>query len=256
MKTKIARPHYANLHNNEYPLAAERTISIAEKYDMQGMKLGRSFGILSSFRPRLQAMKVYIRKNKKIEAAGLLDSERDTLVKAFRGVVKAQVDVELPQVKPYCALLNELLDNHKTQTIAGDGLSTETERLNNLEKDIVAGQEIQAAITALNLQDIVARMFDANREYEALFREIIADKSVTEHIDIPVLRRECNKALGQFFDAIQYCAFEHEDIDYTGLVNEINQLNNYYRTQLKARATRRKNGKDTDKEDPIVPPAE
>ncbi len=256
MKTKIVRPHYVNLRNNEYPLAAERTISIAEKYSVQEMKLGRSFGILSGFRPRLQAMKVYVRKNKKIEAAGLLDSERDTLVKAFRGVVKAQVDVELPQVKPHCALLNELLDSHKTQTIAGDGLSTETERLNNLEKDIIAGQGIQTAIAALNLQDIVARMFDANREYETLFREIIAEKSVAEHIDIPALRRECNKALGQFFDAIQYCAFEHEDIDYVGLVNEINQLNNYYRTQLKARAIRRKNGKDTDKEEPIVPPEE
>ncbi len=256
MKTKIVRPHYANLRNNEYPLAVERTIGIAEKYDMQGMNLGRSSGILTGFRPRLLTMKVYVRKNKKIEAAGLLDSERDTLVKAFRGVVKALVDVELPQIKPHCALLNELLDSHKTQTIAGAGLSTETERLNNLEKDIIAGREIQTAITALGLQAVVTRMFDANREYETLFREIIADKSVAEHIDIPALRRECNKALGQFFDAIQYCAFEHEDIDYTGLVNEINQLNNYYRTQLKARATRRKNGKDTDNEEPIVPPAE
>jgi len=40
---------------------------------------------------------------------------------------------------------------------------------------------------------------------------------------------------------------------YTTPANELNDLIAYYKTQLKARATRRKAGKDVSKETPIAP---
>ncbi|MDR0604412.1 MAG: hypothetical protein LBG80_08945, partial [Bacteroidales bacterium] len=62
--------------------------------------------------------------------------------------------------------------------------------------------------------------------------------------------------LGQYFDAVQYCAFANEHIDYNPLINELKQLSAYYNQQLKARATRRKNNQATDGESTIEPPKE
>jgi hypothetical protein len=96
-------------------------------------------------------------------------------------------------------------------------------------------------------------LFEANREYETLFREYIAEKSEEQRIDVVGLRRDCSKTLVQFFDAVQYSAYIHDDVDYTPLINELTKLHQYYIAQLKARATRRKNGKKTDEEPPIQP---
>jgi hypothetical protein len=61
--------------------------------------------------------------------------------------------------------------------------------------------------------------------------------------------------LTAFFDAFEFCSSEYDDLDYVTPANELNDLIAYYKTQLKARATRRKAGKDVSKETPIVPAA-
>lgn len=51
----------------------------------------------------------------------------------------------------------------------------------------------------------------------------------------------------------EFCSTEYDDLDYQTPANELNEHVSYYKTQLKARETRRANGKDTSTEDPIVP---
>ncbi|MDR1880522.1 MAG: hypothetical protein LBQ78_06275, partial [Tannerellaceae bacterium] len=57
-------------------------------------------------------------------------------------------------------------------------------------------------------------------------------------------------------DAVQYSAYLHEAPDYMPLISELRELNRYYIQQLKARAARRKNGKNTEEEPPIEPMGE
>lgn len=255
MKVKIERINYPHLWNSEFPLVVDQTLSICDKYDMESLMLKKSYDELVSYRPRLNSMSIYSRKNEKIVVAGIFDSERDSLINGFVKAVKAMKYVDLPQIKPHFDLLDSLLSKHKANTIAQAGNISETERLIMLENEINANPRIQAAIVALHLDGLTQRLFDANKEYDKIFREYIAEKSSEQPIDVASLRRDCTKSLTQFFDAVQYCAFANEHLDYTALVNELRQLNNYYRQQLKARATRRANGKNTMEEEPIVPPA-
>jgi hypothetical protein len=255
MKVKIERVSYPHLWNSEFPLVVDQTLSICEKYDMQSMMLEKSYNELVSYRPQLNSMSVYSRKNAKIVAAGIFDSERDSLINGFVKAIKAMKYVDLPQIKPHFELLDSLLSKHKASTIALANNISETERLIMLENEINANPGIQAAIMSLNLDGLTQRLFEANKEYDKIFREYIAEKSSEQPLDVASLRRNCYKSLTQFFDAVQYCAFANEHLDYTALVNELRQLNNYYRQQLKARATRRMNGKDTMEEEPIAPPA-
>ncbi|MDR0844889.1 MAG: DUF6261 family protein, partial [Tannerella sp.] len=138
-------------------------------------------------------------------------------------------------------------------TIAKASRAAETERLLMLEADIQASPAIQDALAAFGLTRVVERLFEASREYENLFGEFIAEKGAEERIDVALLRKTCTKALTQFFDALEYSAYYHESLDYRPLINELTWLNQYYNQQLKARETRRKNGKKTDEEPPIPP---
>jgi glutathione S-transferase len=254
MKEKIERIRYTALRVDEFTLVAIYTIDICGKYNNEILYLGKSYGELSSFRSALESLQVNVRKNEKLIRLGKLDTERGSLIRCVNNVVNNFEGVNLPEISESYEILSALLDKHKTKTIASDSRTSETERLQKLEADVNASSDIQEAFRRFGLQAVVNRLFVANREYDAMFREYIADESTKERIDITELRKNCTKTLGQYFDAVQYCAFAYDNIDYRPLINELKQLSAYYNQQLKARATRRKNGKTTDEEPPIEPP--
>jgi hypothetical protein len=255
MKVKIERIHYALLRNDEFPVVYGQTVGICEKYDMNGLQLGKSFGELLTFRPTLESLTVYLRKNENLVLAGRIDVERDTLINSVNRVVKGYEDIELPDVAQHFSLLNALLEKHHSRTIASDSRAAETKRLQALENDVNADAAVQNAFAVFGLTSVVTRLFAANREYDRVFRRYVAEASEEPYINVRQLRRECSKALTQFFDAVQYCAYDHEELDYMPLINELVKLNRYYIRQLNARAARRKNGKKTD-EEPAIPPME
>jgi hypothetical protein len=253
MKIKIIRVHYALLRNDEFPVIYGQTVGICNKYDMGKFHLEKSYGELAAFGSDIESLTVYLRRNEKLAMAGLLDVERDTLINTTHRVVKAYEDVTLPEIAGHFDILNALLTKHQARTIAAASRAAETERLQLLENEVNAAPAVQAALAAFGLTPVTARLFAANREYDTLFREYITEKSEEQRIDVTQLRRQCSKALTQFFDALQYCAYAYEELDYMPLVNELVQLNEYYNRQLNARITRRKNGKKTD-EEPSIPP--
>jgi hypothetical protein len=254
MKEKIERIKYAYLRVDEFTLVAIYTIDICGKYDNENLHLGKSYGELSSFRPTLESLKVNVRRNEKLTILGKLDTERGILIRCVNNVVSDFDDVDIPEISESYEILSTLLNKHKTKTISSDSRTSETERLQKLETEVNVSPAVQDAFAKFGLSAVVHRLFAANREYDTLFRAYIADESTKERIDVTELRKSCTKAMGQYFDAVQYCAFAYENIDYRPLINELKQLSAYYNQQLKARATRRKNGKITDEEPPIEPP--
>ncbi|MDR1601876.1 MAG: DUF6261 family protein [Tannerella sp.] len=253
MKIKIERVRYTALRNDEFPVIYEQTLNICEKHDMKQLHLDKSYGELLTFRPSIEQMTVYLRKNSKLAAAGKVEYERDRLISVLNKVVKGFETADLPETHPHYEVLDALLSKYQSRTIASVSRAAETERLQMLETEVNGNQAVQVAFAAFGLTPVVSRLFAANHEYETLFREYIAGLSEAQRIDITALRKDCSKALSQFFDALQYSAYLYEELDYAPLINELEQLNRYYNRNLKARATRRKNGKKTD-EEPSIPP--
>jgi hypothetical protein len=254
MKTKIDRPNFNRLRNDEFILVVIYIIIICSKYDNRKLFLEKSYAELVTFRPLLESVKVYVRKNEKISHLKKLDAERDMLIKCIYKVVKALKVIEIPEISTSTNILVFLLNTHHANTIATDNRISATERLQKLEAEVRNSAAIQNAIQKLNLQVIVDRLFETNKEYDILFQDYIAEKSTEKHIDISALRKSCTKAMGQYFEAVEYCAFAHEENDYSGLVKELSQIGIYVNQQLKIRATRRKNSKDTTKEPSIELP--
>jgi hypothetical protein len=253
MKIKFERIHYKQLRIDEYILVVIYTIDICRKYNIAAMHLKKSYSELAGFRNDLESLKVHVRKNEKMTRLGKLDGERDSLIRCINNVVDSFDEVDIPEIVGDYEILSILLNKHKTKTVASDTRTSETERLQKLETDVNASAEIQIALCKFGLNIVADRLFVANKEYDVLFREYIAEKSAEEHFDIAELRKKCTKALGQFFDAVEYCAFAYEDVDYKPLINELEQLSIYYNRQLKIRATRHKNNKTTGNE-PLIEP--
>jgi hypothetical protein len=255
MKVKIERIHLALLRNDEFPVFYGQIIGICGKYDMNRLHLVKSYGELLSFHPTLESLTVYLHKNAKLNLSGKIDVERDALISLVNRVVKGYENIELPEMTQHFSLLNALLEKHHSRTIASDSRAAETQRLQMLENDVNADAAVQNAFAVFGLTPAVTRLFAANREYDDLLRQYVAEKSEEQHINVRQLRKECSKTLTQFFDAVQYSAYVYDDLNYMPLINELVKLNQYYSRQLNARVARRKSGKKTDDE-PAIPPME
>jgi hypothetical protein len=81
MKVKIERIRYNDLRINEFVLVVIYIIDFCGKYNNETLHLEKSYGELSAFRPVLESLKVYVRKNEKLTRLGQSDDERDALIR-------------------------------------------------------------------------------------------------------------------------------------------------------------------------------
>ncbi len=254
MSVKIFRFTLKNLRNSEYTMFVSQFVAIFLKYNAELLHLKKSFERLNAFMPDLAKIKAQELSSAYSNLIHDLDVQRDNLFKAIVNQVKNIEKSGLSSLSAHVAVLNRLLDKHG-RDIASDNYNSETKRLNDLLAEISASTEISAAITAAGLNSFVDQLRAVNREFNNKFMQRTEDDAAVEAVDARAIRTEADKALIAFLDAFEFCSSEYDDLDYQTPANELNEHISYYKTQLKARETRRNSGKDTNSEDPIAPAA-
>jgi len=91
-----------------------------------------------------------------------------------------------------------------------------------------------------------------NTQFANLYLQRAEEDADKEKVDTRAIRTETDKTLTAFFNAFEFCSSEYDEPDYKTPANRLNEVIDLYKTQLKARATRRKAGVDVSKEPAIV----
>jgi hypothetical protein len=251
MTVKISRLPFKTLWNSEYTLFVNQTVGIIEKYHPENLHLTKSFGKVKAMLPGLAKIKAQELSNAISNQLQDLDTERDTLIIAIVALVKTMGKLSLPSVAPSVVALNHFLDIHG-RDIASANYNAETERLNDLLADYDANPDVITAAEALHIKILFDQLRVVNTQFADLFMQRTSQYAAIEKVDVRAIRAEANKMLTAFFDGFEFCASEYDDLDYTTPANELNDLSAYYKTQLRARATRRNTGKDVSVEKPIA----
>jgi ribosomal protein S17E len=250
MAVKISRLHFKSLWNSEYTLFVNQTTGIMEKYPSESLHLTKAFGRVKSVLPSMAKIKSQELSNSISNQLHELDTERDTLVAAIVAQVKAMGKLSMPAVAPHVSVLDHFFDQHG-RDIASANYSAETARINDLMADYDAKPAVKDAASALNLSMLFDHLGEVNSEFARQFMQRSNLDASVEKVDVRAIRTETDKVLSGLFDAIEFCSSEYDEPDYASPANELNTLIAYYKTQLKARATRRNNGHDTSGEKPI-----
>ncbi len=226
-------------------------VGIVKKYDTSELHLTKSFQGITLKLPVLEKIKAHEMSNVISNQLLELDNERDTLFNAISAQVKTMEKLSLPSIVPHVKVLNHFLDIHG-RDIASANYNSETKRITDFLKDYDAKPEVKTAVEGLNLKLWFDQLSIVNTEFDKLFLQRTGENGTTEKIDSRSIRIITDKAVFSFFDAIEFCANEYEELDYSTMANELNDLILYYKTQLKARSTRRQTGKDVSTETAIV----
>ena len=250
MPVKISRLPIKSLWNNEYTLFVNQVVTIIGKYDHTALHLQKSFGKVTALLPELAKIKAQGKGNALSNQLQELDAERDTLIVAIAAQVKAMGKLSMPSLAPHVVVLDRFFDQHG-RDIATANYNAETERINDLLADYNAKADVKAAAQAVNLKMLFDQLLAVNTQFAALFLQRTVGNAAIEKVDTLAIRAATDKALTAFFDAFEFCSSEYDGLDYITPASELNELITYYKTQLKARASRRNKGVDVSVENPI-----
>lgn len=137
--------------------------------------------------------------------------------------------------------------------IAKANYNPATERTKNFLADYDAKADVKSAVEALSLKILFDQLQMVNTQFANLFLQRMEKDAAVGKVDIPAIRAETDKVLTTFFDAFELCSDEYDELDYVTPANELNDLIDYYKTQLKSLTTRRNAGDDVRKETPLAP---
>jgi len=252
MYVKISRLAFKSLRNSEYTMFISQLVAILLKYNLDALQLRKSFDRLVALTPELDKIVAQDLSSAYSNKIRDLDAQRDNLFAVIVSMVKNLEKSGIATLAPHVELLKRLLDKHG-RDIAEAGYSAETKRLNDFLVEISTNANLMAAITATNLALFIDQLRTVNTEFASKFMTRVEESSTSEVINAHIIRRVSDKTLTSFFDAIEFCSSEYEDLDYVTPANELNELITYYKTMLKARESRRMAGKDTSVEAPIEP---
>jgi hypothetical protein len=250
METTLNRLQLPSLRNSEYTLFINQLAAIITKHNPIHLHLEKSSNRLMAMLPKLAKIKAQELGNELSNSLHEHDNERDTLLNAITGQVKAMSNVTLTTIAPQVAIMNHFFDIHG-RDIARANYNAETERINKLMDDYDTKADVTSAAEALNLKILFDQLRLVNSQFAELFMQRTGEESATEKVNAMAIRAETDKVLTAFFAAFEFCSTEYDELDYQTPANELNTLIDYYKTQLKARATRRSEGKDVSKEEPI-----
>jgi len=253
MSSKIDRITFKSLWNSEYTMLVNQLIAIITKYKPDSLHLLKAFEAITAYIADLAKIKAQDLSNALSKLLDDLDYERDTLINAIIGQVRVMGKLSLASIAPHVVIMKRFLDIHGTD-IADAPYNSETMRLDNLIADYNTKADVKAAAESLNMKILFDQLAAVNATFASKFMLRTEDKASIEKVDSREIRTKIDKVLLEFFDAFEFCSREYDKLDYTSPANELNNLINYYKTQVKARTTRRNSGKDVSIEPPIETP--
>ena len=245
MTIVINRIPYKMLRVSEYPLFIKQTIEIGGKYDVDALHLKKSFIRLKDCQPAVEKIRVQESKSEHSKSLQELDDERDAILRAIINQVANYNAITIANIKSNTEILNRFLDKHG-RDMATDTYNAETKRIDDFIYDYENNATFKDAVEALNMTFLFDQLKLINFEFEKTFMLRTEESSTIEKVETIKIRTETDKALTIFYNGIEFLSTEYEDLDYTALANELNDLLMHYRTLLKARNTRRIHGKETD----------
>lgn len=252
MKFTLIRLPLKQLWNIEYCVFVSRSVAIMLKYKPETLHLKKAFDRVNALTPELDKIKAQELGNAISNQMADLNNERRTVIKAVMDQTKKLGKLSIAELATHVSVMNRFLDKHG-RDIGDTNYTDNTGRFNNLLTDYNGNAAIKAAAVALQLSFMFDHLSAINTQFISLDAQRTSEESAVEKVDSRAIRVETDKALTDFYHAFEFCSTEYETLDYKTPGNELNELNSNFKAQLKARDTRRQEGKEVHKEDPITP---
>ena len=251
MKTKIIRLTLTHLWNSEYCIFLSQLISILVKLNIDGLHLRKSFDKVLALMPEIDKIKAQEQDNAISLQLATLNVERKTVIKGSMEQVKTFSKLSMPGAAEHVVVMNRFFDKHG-RDLGKSNYNSNTKRINDYMIDYDSNTTVQTAAQAVYVAPFFDHLRIINKQFADLYLQRSDEDASVETVDARAIRTEMDEVLTEFFDAFEFCSKEYDELDYQTPANKMNDLISHYKTELKARTTRRLEGKEVHTEAPIT----
>ena len=232
-----------------------QVVAIFLRFSAEGLHLKKAFDRVLELMPEISKIKAQELGNVISNQLADLNAERRTLIVSIMDLVKNYGKMSISSLAPQVEIMNRFLDKHG-RDIGETNYNDNTKRFNDLLADYDASPNVQNAVVLLQLAMLFNHLNEINTQFAGLYVQRDDENSSVEQVDARAIRTEMDKALTAFYDAFEFCSTEYDNLDYQTPADKMNETISHYKTQLKARITRRHQGQDVHTETPIAAPVQ
>ncbi len=242
MKNSKLTFSFSLLWNSEYSLVIERILDIVAKHNPQDLALDRAYERVNVLRPELEKIQIQAKTSGITDTIISADDLRNKITRAVFNLVQAYNQLGFNPYAENAKILHLWLSKY-TKSILKENYTSQTEKTNQLIAEMEASEAIKKALSELHLTDLLSRLKKANEDFENLFRTRTSTIASIPTVDTKSIRQQIDKEVNKLFVAIDFCSNEYEDKNYTPLINELSELLNYHKSQIKARKNKKAQSK-------------
>lgn len=242
MKNSKLTFSFSQLWNSEYSLVIERILDIVAKHNPQDLALDRAYERVNVLRPELEKIQIQAKTSGITDTIISADDLRNKITRAVFNLVQAYNQLGFNPYAENAKILHLWLSKY-TKSILKENYTSQTEKTNQLIAEMEASEAIKKALSELHLTDLLSRLKKANEDFENLFRTRTSTIASIPTVDTKAIRQQIDKEVNKLFVAIDFCSNEYEDKNYTPLINELSELLNYHKSQIKARKNKKAQSK-------------
>ncbi|MGC9151899.1 MAG: DUF6261 family protein [Microbacter sp.] len=227
---------FQRFHKSEYRNVVKEVIAVVSAYPTQANMVKNWIDRLKAMEQQMDQLEVPRRKHP--DTAELVKTRNKSLdlIRAIIAQVKSLKRVNLETQATDITLLDAFISQF-LQPIVRTDWSNRTFNLDKMFAALSLDTNLQAAIANLNLSLLFDELSGLANSQKTIRENRSASIRQQKKVDTLAIRSKATAVIRELFAAIDLAQIEHSEVDFTEMVNGINQCLNYYISQAKTRKT-------------------
>ena len=240
--SKIITPiPFSRVPKLEFPELVNDFVAIVGKYDPAALHIDGMYNLLLEAQPQVSSLEVIYKKHPESEVVNALRIKRRDLLQAILAQAKSLSKANVASQAADLVLVLPFVEKY-FGNIVSENSKTTTERIKQMSLVLESDSLLKAAITRVGLELYLNELKNLQQELEQSISKRRAAVAALPRSKTREVKTDLGVALSDVVEAIELAIKEFPALDYMPMVNEINKLFNEYLSDIKARATRSKNG--------------
>lgn len=238
---KIVQVPFSKVPKLEFPELVNNVVLVVSKHNPDACYIRGFYDYLLEVQSQNSKLSVTNRKTEESIKLQSLKKRRYTVLSAIIGQTKNLEKVNLPEHANALSTVTLFIDGFFGK-IRKDVSKIKTERVKQLFAQLDSDFALQTAMQNVGLTPYLNELRDIQLNIDDKSAKNIEQNAARPKLkDTQEVIAKIRLALNNLLRGIEFGVHAHPNVDYTPLINELNELLTKYRSEIKAKATRTKN---------------
>ena len=236
MKKNILKVDYSKLRKAEIKTFASRVIKIVEKHNPETLKINEIFDLLVELEPQIDSLQFGYGPHPITLSLNALRRKRNAFAKGIISRIETLENAEVRGMQEALMLTKPIVLRHLKSLYSFDE-TTIYQKIVVFFDLVDKDEELETALSTLELTAYLNDLRNVNSSIEEQFINRSENISARPKLKTPTIVASLKVAFLDLYKQIEVAHIKNKELDYTSLIDELNEQIAILKATLKARAS-------------------